>query len=396
METSEAESTNELQHETEIDESKPLNYVWLHRRDQVKFTRPDLWLVLGIRGSGKSSFLERVAEQYSIHGASIIDLFGSADSEGLAWLRSPYKGKRFLLLKGEDVIIRSEHEVKPAEELTQRDLEEYDFIINASALYCSREEEYAATERISNLLYNRSRHKHRRLLCALVRESASFFYAKLKMTGSQQEAKANTMYMLREARHNQIALVSDALYFQAVEKELRMSVDYTIIKAMGMMRLPEHISWLYNPAYVKVHYTVFQDLKPQEFFIVTKKGALGYGLFDRVEWHKDEMEYLPDQVGLDVEYLRAGAVPKGGRGLDDEAHANIMKLYAQGLGMNKISTQTGISNTTVNKHIDLHNSDVERHGTCPACKRVDSPFASKHVYRGCQVENSASEGRINT
>ena len=67
---------------------------------KVKFTRPELWMVIGKKGSGKSSLVERIGEFYIDAGASILDLSGASDSEGLAWLRSPYKNLKILLLTG--------------------------------------------------------------------------------------------------------------------------------------------------------------------------------------------------------------------------------------------------------------------------------------------------------
>ena len=72
-----------------------IDVFWFRRRGVVAsnkwyFTKhTPTFLVLGIRGAGKSSWLESLAEYYLGKDiGSVVDLFGSRDGEGLAWLRS--------------------------------------------------------------------------------------------------------------------------------------------------------------------------------------------------------------------------------------------------------------------------------------------------------------------
>lgn len=60
---------------------------WVRGNEQISFKRPHVWFALGVRGSGKSSFLEHVAVEYLNRNAVVFDLFGSRDGEALAWLR---------------------------------------------------------------------------------------------------------------------------------------------------------------------------------------------------------------------------------------------------------------------------------------------------------------------
>jgi hypothetical protein len=72
--------------------------LWAKGNEKIRFNRPDTWFCLGLRGTGKSSLLEHVAEQHLAEGHVVFDLFGSRDGEGLAWLRSPHvKDKQVLL-----------------------------------------------------------------------------------------------------------------------------------------------------------------------------------------------------------------------------------------------------------------------------------------------------------
>lgn len=359
-------------------EDAPMRHVWLWKTDRITFTRPDLWMVLGIRGSGKSSFLERVAEQYLKHGATVFDFWGSADSEGLAWLRSPYRNdKQILLLTGEHTLVRGDCITKKAAELGYKDLTEYDIIINASVAYSSREEEYQAAERIGGMLYNRSKYGHRRLLCTMVRESASFFYSKLAINKSQHTAKSSMIYMLREARHNYIAMLTDALYETAVEREVRLSTNYFVIKKMGMMKLPRHLSWLYNPNYTGIDPNAFSVMPVNTFLAVTDTGAVAFGIFNEVPWHKQEKEHLPKALNLEFEYSRTAesaiVSPK------DPQHADAVSAYAELGSMTEAASRAGISRTTVSLIVKRHNLDIETFGICPVCERSGSIYAREKI-----------------
>lgn len=64
-------------------------------------------------GSGKSTLLEHLAIEYINKGCGLLDLYGSADGEALAWLRSDaIEDRRVLLLKGDNVDIASSFDAK--------------------------------------------------------------------------------------------------------------------------------------------------------------------------------------------------------------------------------------------------------------------------------------------
>ena len=69
--------------------SGSMKLCWIKGKDDFDFLRDYVYMILGVRGSGKSSFLENLGIHYLSKGAVILDLFGSRDGEGLAWLRSP-------------------------------------------------------------------------------------------------------------------------------------------------------------------------------------------------------------------------------------------------------------------------------------------------------------------
>ena len=121
-----------------------------------------------------------------------------------------------------------------------------------------------------------------------------------------------------------------------------------------------------------------RNMKPQNFFIVTRKGALGLGEFPFHEWHKREKENILKAVGIKVEYgeeLKEGEYRGTFRTVSDSEHAEIVRLYIkEGLSYEKIAEQLNRSSRTPLMHIQRHNRDVERTGFCPVCKRVKSRF----------------------
>lgn len=272
-----------------------MEVVWIRGGERISYTKPSTWFVMGIRGSGKSSFLEHIGIEYLKRGTCIVDLFGSRDGEGLAWLRSPYaRTRRILLLHGgvKASCSKSNVDIKHFEDFTLSDVERYDIIISSSPLYSDIEEEYDAVNTVVDRLYRRF--KWRRLVYLIVREASQLYYSRLKISKNQSFAKANFVYLLREARHMGIALGLDTLKFKAIESDIRVLSDYLVLKQLGLFGLPDDLSWLYS---------FFDPLKLQNlgreyFIIITRRGSIGIGYFEYPKWHKKEKEDIIGKVGL--------------------------------------------------------------------------------------------------
>lgn len=84
-------------------------------------------------------------------------------------------------------------------------------------------------------------------------------------------------------------------------------------------------------------------MKPQYFFIITRKGALGLGDFPFHEWHKREKEDILKAVGIKAEYgepLFEGECRGTFRTVGDKEHAEMIRLYIEeGLSLEKIAKQ---------------------------------------------------------
>lgn len=358
-----------------------MRVLWARDNDTIRFNRPSTWFCLGVRGSGKSSFLEHVACQYLQRDAVIFDLFGSRDGEGLAWLRSPYaKDKKILLLHGENVDVDTSFPVKSVESAKLSDFEEYDIVVSASPLYLSIDQEFSHAAKLTDLLYKRLHYK--RLVYMICREAANFYYSRLKVSDNQVFAKSQMIYLIREARHMGIALGLDSVRFYAIDIDIRNLADYMILKAQGVQGLAKDLNWLYsyfNPSTIR-------NMKQQYFFIVTRKGALGLGEFPYLAWHKREKENILKSVGINVEYgesLYEGEYRGTFRTVSDREHAEIVRLYVkENLGMDVLGRKIRRSTRTVNVHIRKHNQAVQRSGFCVPCKRAGSSYFSKKAVRG--------------
>lgn len=274
-----------------------MEVVWVRGGERISYTKPSTWFVMGIRGSGKSSFLEYLGTEYLKRGACIVDIFGSRDGEGLAWLRSPYARKRRVLLLYGGVKVscsRGNVDLKHFEDFTLSDVERYDIVISSSPLYSSLEEEYDAVNTVVDRLYRRFR--WRRLVYLVVREASQLYYSRLRISESQSIAKASFVYLLREARHMGIALGLDTLKFKAIESDIRVLSDYLIIKQLGLLGLPDDLSWLYS----FFDPLKLQNLRQENFIIVTRRGSIGVGRFRYPRWHKRERENIVEKVGLKI------------------------------------------------------------------------------------------------
>jgi hypothetical protein len=353
---------------------------WARGNETISFTRPSTWFCLGLRGTAKSSFLEHLAMRYMEKDAVVFDMFASRDGENLAWLRSPYaKDKKILLLRGENVDVQSSFPVKAVESLTLNDVENFDIIISASPLHLNPDQEFYNAARLTDLLYKRLHYK--RLVYLTVREAANFYYSRLKVSDNQVAAKANMIYMIREARHVGLALGLDSIRYYAIDIDIRNLADFTVLKSQGVQGLASDLQWLYS----FFDPSVIRNMPKQNFIIISKTGALGLGQFPYHEWHKEEREDILANVGVKVEYGEAveeGELKGTFKTVGDKEHAEIVSSYALGSGMEKIAKDKGRSTRTISVHVNSHNSAIQRAGFCPQCKRVNSKHFCETVQRG--------------
>jgi hypothetical protein len=258
------------------------------------------------------------------------------------------------------------------------DVENNDIIISSSPLYLNVDQEFYNAARLTDLLYKRLHYK--RLVYLIVREAANFYYSRLKVSDNQVAAKANMIYMIREARHVGIALGLDSIRYYAIDIDIRNLSDYLILKSQGVQGLASDLSWLYSyfdPA-------VIRNMPAQNFIIISKTGALGLGQFPYHAWHKEEKEDIMASVGVKVEYgemLEQGQNKGLWNTVGDKEHSEIVLAYCEGSGMQNIAKQKDRSTRTIQVHITRHNESIRGSGFCPACKRTESKHFNQEAIR---------------
>ncbi|KXB08073.1 hypothetical protein AKJ58_00970 [candidate division MSBL1 archaeon SCGC-AAA385D11] len=272
---------------------------WTRGNRKIDFRKPNIIFSLGRRGSGKSAFLELMALKHLQAGGKILDLFGSKDGEGLAWLRSPLtKDKEIKLLHGNLVDLQGRDGIQ-ATKFKLSDLDRGDIFISASPLYTSMDNEFDSVNHVFDTLWKRTYWDQPVFI--IVREAANLLYSRIKIRPSQTMAKAELVYMLRESRHSGLALGLDSTKHTSIDIDIRKLTDYLVLKNLGLYGLPRDLWWIYS----MFDPNALQNLKPNEFAIITKEGCMGLGSFDLPRWHKREGEHILKDVGVNPRYYEA-------------------------------------------------------------------------------------------
>jgi hypothetical protein len=190
------------------------------------------------------------------------------------------------------------------------------------------------------------------------------------------------IYMIREARHIGLALGLDSVRFFSIDIDVRSLADYMILKAQGLQGLTRDLKWLYS--YVEPH--LVRRLKPEQFLLLSRRGAIGYGTFPFHEWHKRERENILREVGIQIEYgeeLQEAQFKGSYSTVSDVEHVQIIRLYIEeNMSMVAIAEKLKRSSGTPLKHIHRHNNAVARSGFCSTCKCVGSQYYYRIAEKG--------------
>lgn len=370
-----------------------MKIAWIHGRRSIEISKPYTWLVLGVRGSGKSAFLEHLAELHLKEGNTVLDLFAARSGENLGWLRSKWiKKKKALLLTAENTTVEYEipHlDVKPYFLLELEDFEKYDIIINSSPLYRNIDEEFKAVNTIIDKLWKRLEWK--RMVFVMVREAANLLYARMKIAENQTLAKTFLSYWLREARHTGCSLALDSQRFMAIDIEIRNLCDFIIFKAQGSFGLPKDLHYVYK--YIEP--TWLQKAKPNQFAILSKEGCIGVGIFPCPEWHVKEGEGIVRKLNMKIIFKERPeeAIDRGTYiTVGDREHAQIIEYYIKHeLGMRTIAIHMKRSSRTVKEHIDKHNEAILKIGFCPSCRRVENGLDKQIARKRKPIEKEVAQ-----
>lgn len=323
---------------------------------------------LGLKGSGKSALLETLA----CHYPKIVDLFGSRDSEGLAWCRSHLKDS-VLFVVGDSIEISSDWPSIPVSKVCMSDFQDYKVILSCHCFYSSGDEEFQGLNKILyDVLYHRVAWSEVWFL--MVREAANFIYSRIKISKNQSVAKADFIYLLREVRHMGYSIGVDTIRWTSIDKEVRDVSDYVFIKKVGVLGLPRDISFIYR--YIEP--MSLMNPKPWQFLLLSNDGPIGVGRFTKPYWHKEEKENLMRKLNIQIKY---GEIPFQGstRVLSDFDHLALIKEYQHTKNFSETGRNFGRSAHTVSRHIANHNKEVLSREFCRKCRRVKSELATQII-----------------
>lgn len=352
---------------------------WYRFKEHISYRKASAWLALGIRGSGKSSFLECISIRYP----KIIDLYGSSDMEALCWCKPQFekvwraingKAPKILLISGNDREISSRFSTCHISEITLQKIEEQDVITTCQQFFNSEDEYFKALAHLVNLLWTQ-RHCWTEPIFVLVREASNWLYSRAKVVKNDNRAKAEFIKAFRESRHHGLAMACDTLRWTAIDKEIRDIADYTIIKRTGATGLPDDLRWLYR------YYRFFDIMRLHNAVAVisTAKGAMGKLDFDYPAWHKEEHENMLKICNIEVK--RIDSVVPDDRTYNTGAfeHAEMIKGYIELQSMDKVAELMARTHQTVRNHIKDHNTSIRSLGKCMKCYNAHGEFAETHV-----------------
>jgi len=335
------------------------------------FKKATPYLVIGVPGSGKSSLLETIA----FHYPRVIDLFGSRDNEGLAWIRSPL-GKQVLFLKGKSVSIDCNcADVQDITDVKISDFEKYKVILACSCFFSSLQEEWFGLAKLVDKLWYRESWTEPWAL--IVREAANLLYSRVALGDNQYQAKNYMIYVMREMRHLGYALCVDALRSMDIDVDIRTLAFFTWIKALGIEGLRGHLRFVY--AYYNAN--KLMSLSQDRFVVLHNRGPLGCGSFNMPYWHKLEHENLRTIFDIRIKRGEMPHIPGSGSAqVGDYGHLGIIKARIEtGKSMAELGEKLQRSPATIKKHIDLHNGMIKLLDECDVCARVNGEYKRRSI-----------------
>jgi hypothetical protein len=350
----------------EIKKLPELHIKWVRDTDTIDYNRPNTYLCVGMRGTGKSSMLETLAVRYP----KIIDLFGSKDNESLAWCKpeSPYK--KILLVTGDNINVNSQYPTINVKELTLKEIEKHQVITTCHAFYNTKSEYFVAIQEITTMLCDK-RVYWDEPWALVIRESANYIYSRLQIVKDSNMAKADFIALLREARHSGIAVLVDTIRWTSIDKEVRDVSDYMFFKRVGAIGLPKDLSFIYR----YVNPRSMMKLWKNVFVLLTGTGAIAIGKFDKPAWHKEENENILYKLNIDITYLDKDRIQQGPN-VSPSEHALIMRTYSELKSMGKVAAKLSRSKSTIQEAVKRHNNTIGEIGYCLECYNSKEPLAS--------------------
>lgn len=380
---------------------QPKSLVWpriqirnLKKDVRIPWNRPLTFLIMGTRlTGGKSSLGETCAVRYP----KIFDIFGSTDNEGLAWCKPEYKAifqaqygrePRILLLHGEGIQVAATQDKRLFNKISLHLFDQYDIIIVCRGFYLTEDKYFKALAHLTQLLWD-ERNYYTEVWFVLIREAANWIYARMKVVRKETTAKADFIKALREAYHSGLAVCVDTIRWTNIDKEVRDLANVLFIKRLGNAGLPRDLWWLYK--YSK-YPDVFKELRPDVFYVIAEREAVGYGRFDYPPWHKERRENILKSTGIEIQ--RIGQKPDVQKySVTDLKHARMIKKYFELGSVTKVGEDPDVqkASKTVAAHIHSHNEAIKTKEECPRCHNASCEYSKTIVVlklRGIAARNA--------
>jgi len=326
------------------------------------FERPATYLVMGNRGTGKSSLIEVLAERHP----KIIDLYGSKDNENLCWCRDTSPIDDILLVHGDNTDVESSFNTINVGKLRLSDLEDHEATVTCHAFFSSDKVKYQSLDLITKCLEQRTQWREGDLMFMAFRETMDLIYSKMSQGQGEKDAKASLLYFMRQLRHFGVSVGADMLRWTGLDKEMRDLSEYIIFKKIGWKGLPGDLSFVFN--YMDPVY--FRYMKHSECVILQENGNIAKGKYDLPRYHKEEGVDLLRELSIKVEHgerLIQSVETKVG----DREHREMIDYYKDNGSMMETGQVYNRSSGTVSAHVKYHNMQVRKNGFCDRCKRAD-------------------------
>lgn len=349
--------------------------MWLRGRENLKdsYGFAKVYSACGIKGAGKSALLETIGTKHH----KILDLYGSQDNEGLAWLRSPFKDS-VLLIKDENVEVDCNcADVMNVKDLTIQDIENYKVVISCYSLYQSMNKEYYQLRKVFELFKRRRHWKPSEAWYVILREGGNILFSRISYGVSQLQTKTEMVYTLRQMRHFGIALGLDTLRDKAIDINIRQLADYNFFKRMGVKGLPPEVRFMYR----RISPRSIRTMHPRKFVILTELGHYGAGTFHCPPWHKKEAEDLLGEFDIRTSVKAVPFEPSDlSRQVGDHEHDRIIRMsIEQALSMGQVAKKLDRSSGTIWKHVHKHNNAVHKDGRCTHCDKAGGRYSKVPV-----------------
>lgn len=338
---------------------------WLRGQENIDYSRPNTYLAMGSRGSGKSSLLEAIGSRYT----KVIDLFGSKDAECLSWCKPESPFKDVLFVVGKNVTVASRWPSISIEDLTLKDIDKHEVVTTTYCFFNTKREYFEALQKITTMLWDQRLYWDNPWFM-LIREAANWIYSRLQVVKNSESAKADFIQMLREARHSGLAVGLDTIRWTNLDKEVRDVSDYIFLKKVGSIGLPKDLRFVYS----YVNPFSMMRLQPQNFVLLTGEGNIAMGKFDEPKWHKQEKENILLKLGIEIQRLTPDENELSGS-IGVFEHAKIMLTYTELGSIGKVAAKVQRSKSTVHQQITNHNATIDEIGYCLECNKAKSPHA---------------------